>query len=98
MGKILRKSYENYEAYFPKLCVFVGQKSIFRHYYTENVKDRIYSRVYKVNNESAALLSQFISVKVKKNVRKSQVRFREKLRKLRLSQNDAFLMIKKTCN
>jgi len=40
--------------------------------------------------------SQFTSIKVKKNLRKSQVQSREKLRKLTLRQNYGFL-IKKTC-
>ena len=35
---------------------------------------------------------QFVSVKVKKNLRKSQGQFREKLRKLRLRQNYGFLI------
>ena len=43
-----------------------------------------------------AHFSQFISEKVKKNVRKSQAQFLEKLRKLRLRQNDGF-PIKRTC-
>ena len=48
-----------------------------------------------INSESVSHFSQFISVKVKKNVRKSPVQFWEKLRKLRLMQNDGFLMGKK---
>ena len=32
MGKILRKCYANHEAQFQELSVFVGQKSILRHY------------------------------------------------------------------
>ena len=47
--------------------------------------------MYKINSESVYHSSQFISVKVKKNLRKSQDQFREKLRKLRLRQNDGFL-------
>ena len=43
------------------------------------------------------ILASFILVNVKKNLRKSQAHFREKLRKLRLKQNYGFL-IKKTCN
>ena len=31
MAKILRKSEENHKAQFPKVSVFVGQKSILRH-------------------------------------------------------------------
>ena len=49
-------------------------------------------RVCNINNESVNHFSQFISVKVKKNLRKSQAQFREKLRKLRLRQNGGFLI------
>ena len=42
MAKIFRKSQENHnEAQFPKFSVFVGQKSIFRHYCIQNAKDGI---------------------------------------------------------
>ena len=62
----------------------------------QNVKDRIIQiHVYNIINESVNHSSQFISVKVKKNLRKSEAQFREKLRKLRLRQNNDFL-IKKT--
>ena len=44
-----------------------------------------------INNESVIHFNQFISEKVKKILKKSQVRFPEKLRKLRLQQNDGFL-------
>ena len=70
----------------------MGQKSVFRRYCFQNVKDRIQIQVYNIINESVNHCSQFISVKVKKNLRKS----RAKLRKLRLRQNNDFL-IKKTC-
>ena len=59
-------------------------------------KDGIQVQVHNINNESVNHFSQFILVKVKKNLRKSQAQFREKLRKLRLRQNISFL-IKKTC-
>ena len=72
MTKISRKSQENPEDEFPKLSFFIGQKSIFRHYSIQNVKDGTQIRVYKINNESVIHFSQFISVKVKKNSRKSQ--------------------------
>ena len=58
----------------------------------QNVKDEI--QIYSINNESLSHSSQFISVKGKKNVRKSQAQFREMLRKLRLRQNNDFLMKK----
>jgi len=45
--------------------------------------------------ESATHCSQFISAKVKKLLRKSQVEILEKLRKLRLRQNESFLFKKK---
>ena len=68
--------------------------SIFRHYYIQNVKDGIQIRVYKINKEWVAPLSQFISAKIKEILRKSQAPFRDKLRKLRLKQNNGFLIKK----
>ena len=53
-------------------------------------------KVYNIINESLNHSNQFISVKVKKKLRKSQAQFWEMLRKLRLRQNNDFL-IKKTC-
>jgi len=47
---------------------------------------------WNINNESLNHFSQFISVKIKKNLRKSQAQFRKKLRTLRLRQNDYFLI------
>ena len=96
MVKILRKSYENHVAQFPKFSVSTVQKSIFRRFCIYNVKDGIQIQIYNINNESGSHFSQFISVKVKKNLIKSQNQFREKLRKLRLRQNNSFV-IKKTC-
>ena len=60
----------------------------------QNVKDGIQIQVYNIINESVNYSSQFISVKVKKNLRKSQAQFGEKLRKLRLRQNNDFLIKK----
>ena len=51
---------------------------------------------FKIIKDSLHHSRQFISLKVKKNLRKSQAQFRDKLRKLRLKQNIKFL-IKKTC-
>ena len=70
----------------------LAKKSIFRHYCIQIVKDGIQIQVYNINNESVKYSSQFISVKVKKNLRKLQAQFREKLRKLSLMQNDDFLI------
>ena len=39
---------------------------------------------YNINNDIVNRISQFILVKVDKNLRKSQAQLREKLRKLRL--------------
>ena len=64
---------------------------MFRRYCLQNVKHGIQIQVYNINNESVNHSRQFISVKVKKNLRKSQAQFREKLRKLRLRQNNNFL-------
>ena len=71
----------------------MGQKSRLRHYCIRNVKDGTQIRVYKINKESVIHFSHVISVKVKKNLRKSQARFREKLRN-RLRQRGGFLMKK----
>ena len=65
---------------------------MFRRYCIQNVKVGIQILVYNINNESVNHFSQFILIKVKKNLRKSQAQFREKLRKLRLRQNDCFLI------
>ena len=67
---------------------------VFRRCFIENVKDGIQIQVYNIINESVDHSSQFISVKVKKNLRKSQAQFWEMLRKLRLKQNNDFLIKK----
>ena len=64
MAKILRKSVENYTAQFPKLSVVIGQKSIFYHFFIQNIKDGIQIQVYNINNESVNHSSQFSSVEV----------------------------------
>ena len=51
MAKILRKSKENHEVQFAQLCTFIGQKSIFRRYCIQNVKDGTQARVYKIHNK-----------------------------------------------
>ena len=73
---------------------FIGQKSIFCHYCIQNFKDGIQIQVYNINNGSVSHLSQFISEKVEKKLRKSQAQFREKLRELKLRQNYGFLFKK----
>ena len=60
----------------------------------QNVKDEIQIQVCNINNESVNHFSQFISVKAKKNLRKSMPQFQENLRKLRLRQKDGFLIKK----
>ena len=51
--------------------------------------------VYRINNESLTHLSQFISVKVKKKLRKSQAHFQESILNIgwivMLTQNDILL-------
>ena len=71
MVQILRESFENHEAQFPQFSVFIGQKSIFRHYFIQYVQDGIQIQVCNFNNETVNHFGQFILVKVKKNVRKS---------------------------
>ena len=94
MFKILRQSKENHQAQFPQFSVFIAQKSIFRHYCIQKVKDGIQIQVYNCKNEIVTHFRQFILVNVKKNLRKSQPQFREKLRKLRLGHNYGFLIKK----
>ena len=65
---------------------------MFRRYCIQNVTDGIHFPVYNINNESVNHYSQFISAK--KNLRKSQAQFKEKLSKLRLRQNKGFLIKK----
>ena len=67
---------------------------MFPHYSIQKVKDGIQIQVHNINNKSVNHFSQFILVHVKKHLRKSQAQFREKLRKLRLRQNDGFLIKK----
>ena len=55
------------------------------------IKDGIQIQAYKTNKESTTHFRNFTSTKVKKLLRKSKTRFREKLRKLRFRQNDGFL-------
>ena len=55
---------------------------MFRLHCIEYIKDGIQIVVYNIKNESINHLSQFISVKVKKNLRKSQAQVREKLKKI----------------
>ena len=78
MVKILRKS----RGSVTKIKCFYWPKSIFRHYCIQNVKDGIQIQVYTINNEIVNHLSQFILMKVKKNLRQSQAKFREKLKKI----------------
>jgi len=73
----------------------LGKKSLFHRYCIHNVKDGIQSQVYNIINESVYHSSQCNSVKVKKTWRKSQAQFREMLRKLRLRQNNNFLIKKR---
>ena len=61
------------------------------HYSIQNVKDGIQIEICNINNESVTQFSQFISVKVKKKLRKSHAQ----LRKLKLKQNDGFLIKKR---
>ena len=59
MAKILRNCREYHEGQCRKLSIFIGQNSMFHHYYSQNIKDGIQIRVYKINNESVTHFSQF---------------------------------------
>ena len=58
-------------------------------------KDGIQIQVYNINNKSVNHSSPFISVKVSKKLRQFQAQLWEKLRKLRLRQNE--FSYKKMC-
>ena len=60
MTKILRNSLKYHKAQVSKFSVFVGHKSVLRHYYIQNAKDRIQIRAYTINKESVTHFSQFI--------------------------------------
>ena len=71
--------------------VFVGQHSIFRDHYIQNVIEMHKNSGMEDKQENVTHLSQSISLKAKKILRKSQAQFRENLTKLRPRQNDTFL-------
>ena len=79
-----------------KLRYFSCQKSILRHYYIQNIKDRTKIRVHKIKKRRVTRFSQFTSVTVNETLRKYQAQFREKLGRLRLRQKRGFL-IEKAC-
>ena len=60
-----------------------------------NVRDGTQILVYKISKESKTHFRQFVSVKVKKVLRKSQAEFCEKFRELRLRPNGGFLVKKR---
>ena len=65
------------ELNFQNWGVFVGQKLILSHYCIQSVKDRIQIKVYKISRESVTCFCQFVPVKVKKILRKSQAHFQK---------------------
>ena len=69
------KSEENRKKFtrlsFQKLSAFISKKSAFRRYCIQNFKDGIQIHVCNIINESVNHSSQFMSVKVKKNLRES---------------------------
>ena len=90
--KIMVNILENHEAQFPTFSVFIGRKSIFHRYCIQNVNDGIQTQLYNIDHESVNYFSQLISVKVMKDLRKSQAQFLDKVRKSRLRENDDFLI------
>ena len=81
---------------FQKLVFVLAKNLYFVIIAFKNIKDGIQIQIHNINNEIANHFGLFILVEVKKNLRKSQAQFREKIRKLRVRQNYGFL-IKKTC-
>ena len=65
-----------------------------------DITSLLHSKCQRWNSNSSiheTHFSQFISVIVKKILRKSQAKFREELTKFRFKQNDDFLIRKMTC-
>ena len=91
MVKILRKS----RGSISKIECFYSPEIYISSLLHQNVKDGIQIQIYNIDNECLTQFSQFISEKVKKNLRKCQAQFHEKLRKLKLKQNDGFLIKKR---
>ena len=94
LKKIVRKS----RGSISKLQCFYRPKISISSLLHSNVKDGFQIQVYNIINESVNHSSQFISVKVRKNLRKSHAHFREMQRKLRLRQNNDFLIRQNTCS
>ena len=67
------------------------QKSIF-HQYCIHIAKMEFKLENTISTTKMETILAIFSVKVKKNLRKSQAQFWEKLRKLRLRQNDGFLI------
>ena len=62
---------------FQDLVFLLAKESIFRHYCILNVNNGIQIQVYNINTEIVNHFSQFISIKVKIKLRKSQAQFQE---------------------
>ena len=45
------KSLENHKAQFPKFSGCVDKHSMSRHYYMQNVNDKVLFRMYQINNK-----------------------------------------------
>ena len=80
MTKIFRLSFKNLKKItrlnFQIKCFCWHVKSILNHYFIQNVKDGIQFRAHTINKDSVSLYIQFISVKVKKILRKFYENFR----------------------
>ena len=75
--KVLRTS-----QYSTSKSKFFCQKSTFRHYCIQNVKDGIQIQAYNINNESVNHFSQFILVEAKTSLSKSPAKLRKKVKKI----------------
>ena len=73
-----------------KFCVFIDQKSIFHLYCFYNVKNGIQLPAYNINKECVNHFSQFISIKVKKNLRKISRSISGKVKKIEVEADRRF--------
>ena len=59
-GQDLKKILRNHEVQFPKVSIFIGQKSIFPCCCIQNAKDEIQIQVCNINNENVNHFNQLV--------------------------------------
>ena len=93
MAKILRKSLEYHKAQFPKSSFLFAENQCCVIFALKVLKRKLKFRIYKTGKENETQFGQFISESQEK-FHRPQAYFREKLRKLKSRENEAFLLKK----